>query len=84
MTDAKIVEMQDAVLEVERLARNAGYLLAEVQEEYFECNNPGSTASVYSIVNNFERNKVKVDIISDIICKIVEVVGASASEIGAS
>lgn len=32
---SEAIKMQDAMIEVERLARNAGFILDEVQTEYF-------------------------------------------------
>lgn len=78
------IKMQDAMIEVERLARNAGFILDEVQTEYFELYDPALPTSMCPIVNDFERNKVKVDIISDIIGKIMEIASANTSKADAS
>ena len=67
-----VCDMQDRLVQIERLARNANWILQEVQEEYFECNSVNDERSFISIFNGFERNGVKVDIVSDIVAEIFE------------
>lgn len=80
---SEAIKMQDAMIEVERLTRNAGFILAEVQEAYFELYDPALPTSVCPILNDFENNKVKLDIATDIIGKIAEIVKANVSDAGA-
>lgn len=74
-------DMQDRLSQIERLARNANFILQEVQEDYFECNNINDERSFIPILNGFERNGVKVDIVSDIVVAISELADFDESKV---
>ena len=79
-----VCDMQDRLVQIERLARNANWIMQEVQEEYFECNNINDERSFVSIFNGFERTGVKVDVIADIIVSIFELADIDLDEIEAA
>ena len=61
---------QDLFVEISRLARNANCIMQDMQEEYFEYVNIDDVRSHLHIINEFERNTIRADILSDIIIKI--------------
>ena len=61
---------KDSFEEIARLARNANYIMQEMQEEYFTCVNVDNVRSHLHIINEFGRNTIRADILSDIIMDI--------------
>ncbi len=66
-------DMQDMLCNIARLARNANYIMQELQEEYFDAMAPDCQRNCLVILNEFERNSVRADVIADIISRIEEI-----------
>ena len=66
-------DMQDMLCDIARLARNANYIMQEIQEEYFDSIVPDCHRNCVYILNEFERNSVRADVVADIIVKIAEI-----------
>ena len=66
-------DMQDMLCDIARLARNANYIMQEIQEEYFDAITSDNPRNCMYIINEFERNSVRADVVADIIARISDI-----------
>jgi len=59
---------------LERLTRNAGLIIEEMQTEYFEKYSPLEEEGKIAITWEYNRNKIRMDILDDLCADIEEVV----------
>lgn len=69
-----IYELDDELFKVKRNIVNAGYIMQDISEDFFEKYDPEKQEDMYAICYEFNRYAAKVSILQDILINIETVI----------